>query len=180
MRLSPEELLSKEMSDWRKTETTEVKQTTKIHDNGQKIFGTNVSLYALLKVCSYSNKDVKSQSGHSKSGSRQEGVPPDVDMEEAPPMSDGDVCMPATSQSTRLASAAVSAGSLAFLICILQHFHFSFQKAKIIPLLLLAECIICVAFFFTQVSLNFITLVIKFMQCPLLWVYINSYINKLK
>lgn len=163
------------MSDWRKTETAEVKQTA----NKQKIFGTNLSLYALLKVCSYSNKDVKSQSGHSKSGSRQEGVPPDVDMEEAPPMSDGDVCMPATSQSTHLASAAVSAGSLAFLICVLQHFHFSFQKAKIIPLLLLAECIICVAFF-TQVSLNFITLVIKFMQCPLLWVYIHLYINKLK
>ncbi|XP_057217705.1 death-inducer obliterator 1 isoform X3 [Triplophysa rosa] len=75
VRLSPEELLSKEMSDWRKTDTTE---------------------------------DVKSQSGHSKTGSRQEGVPPDVDMEEAPPMSDGDVCMPATSQSPRLASAADS------------------------------------------------------------------------
>lgn len=29
VRLSPEELLSKEMSDWRKTENTEVKQTNK-------------------------------------------------------------------------------------------------------------------------------------------------------
>ncbi|XP_065097569.1 death-inducer obliterator 1 isoform X1 [Paramisgurnus dabryanus] len=73
VRLSPEELLSKEVSDWRKTETTE---------------------------------DPRSQSGHSKSGSRQEGIPPDVDMEEAPPMSDGDVCMPATSQSPHLASSA--------------------------------------------------------------------------
>lgn len=76
------------------------------------------SWYALLNLCAYSNKDPRSQSGHSKIGSRQEGIPPDVDMEEAPPMSDGDVCMPATSQSPRLASAAVSAESLAFLTCL--------------------------------------------------------------
>lgn len=64
----------------------------------------------------------RSQSGQPKSGSRQEGAPPDVDMEEAPPsMSDGDVCMPATSQSSHLASAAVSAGFLAFCICLILH-----------------------------------------------------------
>ncbi|XP_052424745.1 death-inducer obliterator 1 isoform X2 [Carassius gibelio] len=80
VRLSPEELLSKEMSDWRKSEISES-----------------------LDVSG------RSQSGQPKSGSRQEGVPTDVDMEEAPPtMSDGDVCMPATSQSSHLASAADS------------------------------------------------------------------------
>ncbi|XP_051956914.1 death-inducer obliterator 1-like isoform X3 [Xyrauchen texanus] len=61
VRLSPEELLSKEMSDWRKTENSE----------GLDISG-------------------RSQPGQPKTGSRQEGAPPDVDMEEAPPMSDGD------------------------------------------------------------------------------------------
>ncbi|XP_016352837.1 death-inducer obliterator 1-like isoform X2 [Sinocyclocheilus anshuiensis] len=80
VRLSPEELLSREMSDWRKSEISE-------------------SL----------DMSGRSQSGQPKSGSRQEGAPPDVDMEEAPPpMSDGDVCMPATSQSPHLASAADS------------------------------------------------------------------------
>ncbi|XP_059385331.1 death-inducer obliterator 1-like isoform X2 [Carassius carassius] len=80
VRLSPEELLSREMSDWRKSEISE-------------------SL----------DMSVRSQSGQPKSGSRQEGAPPVVDMEEAPPpMSDGDVCMPATSQSPHLASAADS------------------------------------------------------------------------
>ncbi|XP_050978340.1 death-inducer obliterator 1 isoform X7 [Labeo rohita] len=79
VRLSPEELLSKEMSDWRKSEISE-------------------SL----------DMSGRSQSGQHKSGSRQESAPPDVDMEEAPPMSDGDVCMPATSQSPHLASAADS------------------------------------------------------------------------
>ncbi|KAK9966476.1 hypothetical protein ABG768_003584 [Culter alburnus] len=77
VRLSPEELLSKEMSDWRKSEVSE-------------------------------SLDLSGRS-QPKSGSRQEGAPPDVDMEEAPPpMSDGDVCMPATSQSPHLASAADS------------------------------------------------------------------------
>lgn len=76
-------------------------------------------MYLFLK-----NLDVsgRSQSGQAKSGSRQEGAPPDVDMEEAPPpMSDGDVCMPATSQSSHLASAAVSAGFLAFCMSNLAH-----------------------------------------------------------
>lgn len=35
-------------------------------------------------------------------------------MEEAPSMSDGDVCISATSQSPRLASGAVSGGFLSF------------------------------------------------------------------
>lgn len=62
------------------------------------------------------DKSGRSQSGQLKSGSRQEVAPLDIDMEEAPTMSDGDVCMPATSQSPHLASAAVSASFLAFLI----------------------------------------------------------------
>lgn len=70
----------------------------------------------------------RSQSGQHKSGSRQESAPPDVDMEEAPPMSDGDVCMPATSQSPHLASAAVSSGFPAFCICLISvsKIHFLF------------------------------------------------------
>ncbi|XP_067288052.1 death-inducer obliterator 1 isoform X2 [Pseudorasbora parva] len=77
VRLSPDELLSKEMSDWRKSEVSES-----------------------LEISGRSQP---------KSGSRHEGAPPDVDMEEAPPpMSDGDVCMPAPSQSPHLASAADS------------------------------------------------------------------------
>ncbi|XP_051967151.1 death-inducer obliterator 1-like [Xyrauchen texanus] len=77
VRLTPGELISKEMSDWRNTEISE-------------------------------DMDVsgRSQPGQPKTGSRQEGAHQDVDMEEAPPMSDGDVCMPATSQSPCLASAA--------------------------------------------------------------------------
>lgn len=51
--------------------------------------------------------------GHSKTGSKQDTAPADVDMEEAPSMSDGDVCISATSQSPRLASGAVSGGFLA-------------------------------------------------------------------
>lgn len=78
-----------------------------------------------------------------KSGSRQEGAPPDVDMEEAPPpMSDGDVCMPATSQSPYLASAAVSAGFLAFLFC-LSSTHLSESRSHLIFLKRLPEYIIC-------------------------------------
>lgn len=93
--------------------------------------------YSLLKlVCLFQKSLDISGRSQPKSGSRQEGAPPDVDMEEAPPpMSDGDVCMPATSQSPHLASAAVSAGFLAFLFCLFFHtplyipFSFHFPKA---------------------------------------------------
>ncbi|XP_043107441.1 death-inducer obliterator 1 isoform X4 [Puntigrus tetrazona] len=81
VRLSPEELLSKEMSDWRKPEVSE-------------------------------SLDVggRSQSGQSKSGSRQDCVPPDVDMEEAPPpMSDGDDSQEDT-RPTSVPQAPVSTG----------------------------------------------------------------------
>ncbi|KAK7127884.1 hypothetical protein R3I93_020458 [Phoxinus phoxinus] len=78
VRLSPEELLSKEMSDWRKSEISES-----------------------LELSGRSQP---------KSGSRQEGAPPDVDMEEAPPpMSDGDDSQEDT-LSTSAQQAPVSAG----------------------------------------------------------------------
>ncbi|XP_066526286.1 death-inducer obliterator 1 isoform X2 [Hoplias malabaricus] len=75
VRLSPEELLSKDISDWRKMDASE-------------------------------DVSGRSQLGQHKSTSKQEGTHPDVDMEDAPSMSDGDVCIPAASQSTCLASAA--------------------------------------------------------------------------
>ncbi|KAI4891329.1 hypothetical protein NFI96_031733, partial [Prochilodus magdalenae] len=75
VRLSPEELLSKDISDWRKTDSSE-------------------------------DTSGRSHSGHPKAGSKQEAAPPDMDMDEAPSMSDGDVCISASSQSPRLASAA--------------------------------------------------------------------------
>ncbi|TRY66539.1 hypothetical protein DNTS_015918 [Danionella cerebrum] len=80
VRLSPEELLSKELSDWRKSE----KPQKSLETSG------------------------RSHSGQLKSGSKHEAGPRDVDMEEAPSMSDGDVCMTGTSQSPHLASTADS------------------------------------------------------------------------
>ncbi|KAF4107568.1 hypothetical protein G5714_011932 [Onychostoma macrolepis] len=76
VRLSPEELLSKEMSDWRKSEISEWEIPVRT----------------------------------AKSGSRQEGAPPDVDMEEAPPpMSDGDDSQDDT-RPTSAPQATVSTG----------------------------------------------------------------------
>ncbi|KAM6980810.1 death-inducer obliterator 1-like [Aplochiton taeniatus] len=76
VRLSAEELLSKEISEWRKPDTTEA----------QSLSG-------------------RTQSGQPKSGHRQESVPREVDMEEAPP-SEGDVCISGTSSSPRMVSSA--------------------------------------------------------------------------
>lgn len=109
-------------------------------------------MYLLLKSLDMSGR---SQSGQPKSGSRQEGAPPDVDMEEAPPsMSDGDVCMPATSQSPHLVSAAVSSGFLAFRIYLifhkplyLYHCHFSFPKRLAEFVLIPATFLILIIFF---------------------------------
>ncbi|CDQ61534.1 unnamed protein product [Oncorhynchus mykiss] len=76
VRLSADELLSKEISEWRKPDTTEA-------------------------------PSARSQTGQSKSGRRLDSGPLDVDMEDAPPMSDGDVCNSGTSPSPRMAFSAV-------------------------------------------------------------------------
>ncbi|KAG7477943.1 hypothetical protein MATL_G00074950 [Megalops atlanticus] len=76
VRLSPEELLSKEISEWRQRETPEVMEPSP-----------------------------RAPPGQVKPGQKQESAP-DVDMEESPPLSDGDVCIPATSPSPGMASAA--------------------------------------------------------------------------
>ncbi|XP_023652557.2 death-inducer obliterator 1 isoform X2 [Paramormyrops kingsleyae] len=74
VRLSPEELLSREIAEWRQRESTEVLEP-------------------------------RPQPGQPKPGVKPETAP-DVDMEESPPVSDGDVCTAATSPSPRMASAA--------------------------------------------------------------------------
>ncbi|KAI1890855.1 hypothetical protein AGOR_G00157900 [Albula goreensis] len=76
VRLSPEELLSREISEWRPRETTEVLEP-----------------------------NPRPPSGQTKPVPKQETAP-DVDMEDSPPLSDGDVCIPATSPSPGMASAA--------------------------------------------------------------------------
>ncbi|XP_047203483.1 death-inducer obliterator 1 isoform X3 [Girardinichthys multiradiatus] len=73
VRLSAEELLSKEISEWRKPESSE----------GHS----------------------RAHSGHSRHGSRHESGSHIVDMEDAPP-SDADVCISASTSSSRLVSAA--------------------------------------------------------------------------
>lgn len=70
----------------------------------------------------------RSQPGQFKAGSKQDTAPPDVDMEEAPSMSDGDVCISASTQSPHLASGAVSGGLLCF-------GFFFFYSASFVPLL---------------------------------------------
>ncbi|KAL7837223.1 hypothetical protein SRHO_G00269340 [Serrasalmus rhombeus] len=78
VRLSPEELLSKDISDWRKSDTYKALDTSG-----------------------------RSHSGRPKAGSKHEGAPPDVDMEDAPSMSDGEDHQeshpPATAQESGLA-----------------------------------------------------------------------------
>ncbi|MEQ2214384.1 hypothetical protein XENOCAPTIV_004358, partial [Xenoophorus captivus] len=73
VRLSAEELLSKEISEWRKPESSE----------GHS----------------------RAHSGHSRHGSRHESGSHIVDMDDAPP-SDADVCISASTSSSRLVSAA--------------------------------------------------------------------------
>ncbi|XP_056130183.1 death-inducer obliterator 1 isoform X2 [Lampris incognitus] len=77
VRLSAEELLSKEMSEWRKPDPSE----------GQ-------------------TSSARAHPGQSKSGHRRESGPQNMDVEEAPPTSDADVCISAPSPSARMGSTA--------------------------------------------------------------------------
>lgn len=56
----------------------------------------------------------RTHSGHSKQGGRHSGTH-SMDVDDVPPASDADVCIPAASSSTRMASAPVSGGGLLFL-----------------------------------------------------------------
>ncbi|XP_031134684.1 death-inducer obliterator 1 isoform X1 [Sander lucioperca] len=77
VRLSAEELLSKEISEWKKPTAPEAQSP---------------SARVLLE--------------HSKLGNRHDSGLHSMDMEDAPPTSDTDVCISATTSSTRMASAA--------------------------------------------------------------------------
>ncbi|XP_042261447.1 death-inducer obliterator 1-like isoform X2 [Thunnus maccoyii] len=77
VRLSAEELLSKEISEWRKPDPPEAHSPS-----------------------------ARSHSGQSKLGSRHDSGSHSLDMEDAPPTSDADVCISATTSSARMASAA--------------------------------------------------------------------------
>ncbi|CAK6958397.1 death-inducer obliterator 1 isoform X1 [Scomber scombrus] len=77
VRLSAEELLSKEISEWRKPDPSEA------HSPG-----------------------ARSHSGQSKLGNRHDSGSHSLDMEDAPPTSDADVCISATTSSARMTSAA--------------------------------------------------------------------------
>ncbi|XP_034387772.1 death-inducer obliterator 1-like isoform X2 [Cyclopterus lumpus] len=76
VRLSAEELLSKEISEWKKPDAAEAQ-----------------------------SPGARAHSGHSKSSSRHDASSHSLDMEDAPPTSDTDVCISATT-SSRMASAA--------------------------------------------------------------------------
>nr|XP_040060355.1 death-inducer obliterator 1 isoform X1 [Gasterosteus aculeatus aculeatus]XP_040060356.1 death-inducer obliterator 1 isoform X1 [Gasterosteus aculeatus aculeatus]XP_040060357.1 death-inducer obliterator 1 isoform X1 [Gasterosteus aculeatus aculeatus]XP_040060359.1 death-inducer obliterator 1 isoform X1 [Gasterosteus aculeatus aculeatus]XP_040060360.1 death-inducer obliterator 1 isoform X1 [Gasterosteus aculeatus aculeatus]XP_040060361.1 death-inducer obliterator 1 isoform X1 [Gasterosteus ac len=77
VRLSAEELLSKEISEWKKPDAAE----------GQ-------------------SPGARAHSGHSKLGNRHDAGPHSMDMEDAPPTSDTDVCNSAATSASRMASAA--------------------------------------------------------------------------
>ncbi|XP_054472335.1 death-inducer obliterator 1 [Anoplopoma fimbria] len=75
VRLSAEELLSKEISEWKKPDAAEAHSPS-----------------------------ARAHSGHSKLGNRHDSH--SMDLDDAPPTSDTDVCISATASSSRMASAA--------------------------------------------------------------------------
>ncbi|KAL6111900.1 dido1 [Pungitius sinensis] len=77
VRLSAEELLSKEISEWKKPDAAE----------GQ-------------------SPGARARLGHFKLGNRHDAGPHSMDMEDAPPTSDTDVCNSAATSASRMASAA--------------------------------------------------------------------------
>lgn len=69
----------------------------------------------------------RAHSGQSKLGNRHDSGSHSMDMEDAPPTSDADVCISANTSSARMASAAVSGGMLSFLSF---HTFLSFTSAQ--------------------------------------------------
>lgn len=109
VRLSAEELLSKEMSEWRKPDAPEVNAAEDKHQHLQLTW----TVGGLESGCFWQERGsgTRAHSGQSKQGSRHSGAH-SMDVDDAPPASDGDVCIPAASSAARLASAPVSGGGL--------------------------------------------------------------------
>lgn len=113
VRLSAEELLSKEMSEWRKPDAPEVNVAeTKYQELALEMDCKKLTVYD----CFWQERGsgTRAHSGHSKQGSRHSGTH-SMDVDDVPPASDADVCIPAASSSARMASAPVSGGGLLFL-----------------------------------------------------------------
>lgn len=110
VRLSAEELLSKEMSEWRKPDASEVNAAETKHRElaAQMDYKKFTACDCLWQERASSTR---AHSGQSKQGSRHSGTH-SMDVDDAPPASDADVCIPAASSSARLASAPVSGGGL--------------------------------------------------------------------
>ncbi len=76
------------------------------------------SAYYCYSICccllQAQSPSARAHSGQSKLGNRHDSGSNSMDIEDAPPTSDADVCISTTSSSARMASAAVSAGKLSF------------------------------------------------------------------
>lgn len=106
VRLSAEELLSKEMSEWRKPDAPDVNAAkTKYQELAVK------RDYRKFTVCDCfwqeRGSSARAHSGQSKQSSRHSGTH-SMDVDDVPPASDADVCITAASSSARRASAPVS------------------------------------------------------------------------
>lgn len=123
VRLSAEELLSKEISEWKKPDAAEVNVTSLLLTHRTRVTFRSRELAALQDVlCCFSvigcpppqgqSPGARAHSGHSKLGNRHDAGPHSMDMEDAPPTSDTDVCNSAATSASRMASAAVSGGML--------------------------------------------------------------------
>lgn len=106
VRLSAEELLSKEMSEWRKPDAPDVNAAkTKHQELGVEMGCRKLTVYD----CFWQERGSSSRahSGQSKQSSRHSGTH-SMDVDDVPPASDADVCIAAASSSARRASAPVS------------------------------------------------------------------------
>lgn len=106
VRLSAEELQSKEMSEWRKPDTPDVNAANaKYRELAVMMDYRKFTLFD----CFWQERGSSSRahSGQSKQSSRHSGTH-NMDMDDVPPASDADVCIPAASSSARRASAPVS------------------------------------------------------------------------
>lgn len=106
VRLSAEELLSKEMSEWRKPDAADVNAAkTKCQELAVKMDCRKFTVYD----CFWQERgsSTRGHSGQSKQSSRHSSTH-SMDVDDVPPASDADVCIPAASSSARRASAPVS------------------------------------------------------------------------
>lgn len=108
VRLSAEELLSKEMSEWRKPDAPDV-NAAQTKQRELPVMRRAAGSLRCVCDCFWQERGSSSRahSGQSKQSSRHSGTH-SMDVDEAPPASDADVCIPAASSSARRASAPVS------------------------------------------------------------------------